>query len=88
MRSKLRALSLLIELGRPEPAQPVLRQLQELQADDGGLRGYEGVSWTCSTGLAQVAHLRDCKRVFTQALPPPPFPKLLQEWDIALTIAP
>ena len=39
-------------------------------------------------GLAQVAHLRDCKRVFTQALPPPPFPKLLQEWDIALTIAP
>ena len=39
-------------------------------------------------GLAQVAHLRDCKRVFTQALPPAPFPKLLQEWDIALTIAP
>ena len=23
-----------------------------------------------------------------QALPPAPFPKLLQEWDIALTIAP
>ena len=39
-------------------------------------------------GLAQVAHLRDCKRVFTQALPPAPFPKLLQEWGIALTIAP
>ncbi len=39
-------------------------------------------------GLAQVAHLKDCKRVFTQALPPSPFPKLLHEWGIALTIAP
>ena len=39
-------------------------------------------------GLAQVGHLRDARRVFTQALPPTPFPKLMQEWDIALTIAP
>lgn len=39
-------------------------------------------------GLAQVAHLKDARRVFTQALPPPPFPRLLQDWDIALTIAP
>lgn len=39
-------------------------------------------------GLAQVAHLKHVRRIFTQALPPPPFPRLLQEWDIALTIAP
>lgn len=48
-------LEALIELERPEPARPVLQRLVELQEDDGGLRGYEGVSWTCSTGLAQIA---------------------------------
>ena len=48
-------LEALIELERPESAQPVLKELQELQGADGGLRGYEGVSWTCSTGLAQIA---------------------------------
>lgn len=39
-------------------------------------------------GLAQVAHLREVRRVFTQALPPSPFPRLMQEWDVLLTIAP
>lgn len=38
-------------------------------------------------GLAHVGQLRDVRRVFTQALPPAPFPKLMQEWDIALTVA-
>lgn len=37
--------------------------------------------------LAEVGHLRDMKRVFTDALPPAPYPKMLQEWDVALTIA-
>lgn len=38
--------------------------------------------------LAEVAHLQHIKRMFTNALPPAPFPKLLQEWGVALTIAP
>ena len=38
--------------------------------------------------LAAVARLQDIKRVFTNALPPAPFPALLQEWGVALTIAP
>lgn len=37
--------------------------------------------------LAKVGHLQDMKRVFTEALPPAPFPQLLHEWDVALTIA-
>ena len=37
--------------------------------------------------LAKVGHLQDMKRVFTEALPPAPFPALLHEWGIALTIA-
>lgn len=37
--------------------------------------------------LAKVGHLKDMKRVFTEALPPAPFPALLQEWGVALTIA-
>ena len=37
--------------------------------------------------LAKVGHLKDMKRGFTEALPPAPFPALLQEWGVALTIA-
>jgi len=37
--------------------------------------------------LAKVGHLQNMKRVFTDALPPPPYPKMLHEWDVALTIA-
>ena len=48
-------LEALIELGRPEAARPVLARLSELQTADGGVRGYEGVPWVCSTGLAQLA---------------------------------
>ncbi len=40
------------------------------------------------TALACVGHLRHMRRVFTEALPPPPFAQLMQEWDVALTIAP
>jgi len=37
--------------------------------------------------LAKVAHLRDMRRVFTEALPPAPFPQMMQEWGVSLTIA-
>jgi DeoR family glycerol-3-phosphate regulon repressor len=37
--------------------------------------------------LAAVGHLRHCKRVFTEALPPSPYPAMLQEWGVGLTIA-
>ena len=37
--------------------------------------------------LAKVGHLKDMKRVFTEALPPAPFPQLLQDGGVALTIA-
>ncbi len=48
-------LEALIELNHAESARPTLDALQKLQAADGGLRGYQGVTWTCSTGLAQLA---------------------------------
>ena len=38
--------------------------------------------------LAAVTRMQEIKRVFTNALPPAPFPALLQEWGVALTIAP
>ncbi|MGH6646394.1 DeoR/GlpR family DNA-binding transcription regulator [Aquabacterium sp.] len=38
--------------------------------------------------LAESGRLHHIKRVFTEALPPPPFPALLQEAGVALTIAP
>ena len=37
--------------------------------------------------LAKVGHLQNMKRVFTEALPPLPYPKMLNEWGVALTIA-
>jgi DeoR family glycerol-3-phosphate regulon repressor len=37
--------------------------------------------------LAKVGHLQTMKRVFTDALPPAPYPKMLQEWDVGLTIS-
>ena len=37
--------------------------------------------------LAAVGRLQDCKRVFTEALPPSPFPALMHEWGVGLTIA-
>ncbi|MFT3859263.1 MAG: DeoR/GlpR family DNA-binding transcription regulator [Aquabacterium sp.] len=38
--------------------------------------------------FVEIGHLRDMKRVFTEALPPAPYPQLMQEWDVGLTIAP
>jgi len=38
--------------------------------------------------LAEAGRLQHIKRVFTEALPPAPFPLLLQEAGVALTIAP
>ncbi|MDO9004850.1 MAG: DeoR/GlpR family DNA-binding transcription regulator [Aquabacterium sp.] len=38
--------------------------------------------------LAESGRLHHIKRVFTEALPPAPFPALLQEAGVALTIAP
>ncbi|WP_374315656.1 DeoR/GlpR family DNA-binding transcription regulator [Aquabacterium sp.] len=40
------------------------------------------------TALASAATLSQVKRVFTEGLPPAPFPLMLHEADIALTIAP
>jgi len=37
--------------------------------------------------LAKIGHLQGLKRVFTEGLPPAPYPKMLQEWGVALTIA-
>jgi ubiquinone/menaquinone biosynthesis C-methylase UbiE len=48
-------LDALIDLGRPELAQPALDQLAIAQGADGGVRGIGGASWVCSTGLAQLA---------------------------------
>lgn len=45
------------------------------------------VSKFSQAALAKVGHLQDMKRVFTEALPPAPFPQLLHEWGVALTIA-
>ncbi len=39
------------------------------------------------TALAEVGQLIKFKRIFTEALPPAPFPQLLQEAGVALTIA-
>ena len=38
--------------------------------------------------LAEFGQLQRIKRVFTEALPPAPFPAILQEAGVALTIAP
>lgn len=61
-------------------AQAMMNQSQEtwLVAD---------VSKFTHQALAKVGHLNQVKRVFTEALPPPPFPQMLQEWNVALTIA-
>ncbi len=45
------------------------------------------VSKFSTTELAAVGHLKTLKRLFTEALPPAPYPAMLQEWDVALTIA-
>ena len=39
------------------------------------------------TALAEVGQLHKFQRIFTEALPPAPFPQLLQEAGVALTIA-
>jgi DeoR family glycerol-3-phosphate regulon repressor len=39
------------------------------------------------TALAEVSRLQQMDRVFTEALPPAPFPQLMQDWGVALTIA-
>jgi len=39
------------------------------------------------TALAEVGHLKDMDRVFTEALPPAPFAQLMQDWGVSLTIA-
>ena len=45
------------------------------------------VSKFSQPALVEFAHLQDMKRVFTDALPPAPFPQLMQDWGVALTIA-
>lgn len=46
------------------------------------------VSKFSAAEFVQIGHLQHMKRVFTEALPPSPYPRLMQEWDVALTIAP
>ncbi len=46
------------------------------------------VSKFSTAQFSKVGHLQDMKRVFTEALPPAPFPQMLHEWGVALTIAP
>lgn len=48
-------LEALIDLGKPELAQPVLDELARLQKDDGSVRGRGDGQWVCSPGLAQIA---------------------------------
>ena len=45
------------------------------------------VSKFSTAELAGVGRMQDIKRVFTEALPPSPFPALMHEWGVALTIA-
>lgn len=46
------------------------------------------VSKFSQAALAESGRLHHIKRVFTEALPPAPFPALMQEAGVALTIAP
>ena len=48
-------LEALIDLDRGDLAANVLEDLKQLQADDGSLRGKDGVIWICTPGLAQLA---------------------------------
>lgn len=48
-------LEALLDLGGTEAAIPVLDTLRKLQAEDGSVRGTNGVSWVCTPGLAQLA---------------------------------
>jgi DeoR family glycerol-3-phosphate regulon repressor len=64
--------------------QPVV-QAQIEQAREAWL--VADVSKFSGAELAKVADLRSLKRVFTEALPPAPYPARLQEWGVALTIA-
>jgi malonyl-CoA O-methyltransferase len=48
-------LEALIDMGHSEAAIPVLSRLREGQAQDGSVRGKQGVSWVCTPGLAQLA---------------------------------
>ncbi len=45
------------------------------------------VSKFTTSELAAVGHLQLLKRVFTDALPPAPYPAMLLEWGVGLTIA-
>lgn len=45
------------------------------------------VSKFTTSELAAFGSLKEVKRVFTEALPPAPYPARLQEWGVALTIA-
>lgn len=64
---------------------PVLQALQE-QAKETWV--VADASKFNQGALAQLGHLKDVQRIYTEALPPPPFPKNLHEWGVALTIAP
>jgi len=48
-------LEALIDLGEIERALPVLNRIREMQEVDGSVRGWPGVSWVCTPGLAQLA---------------------------------
>ena len=47
-------LEALLEMGRAELAEPVLRRLADAQRADGAVRGAGGVRWVCVPGLAQL----------------------------------
>jgi malonyl-CoA O-methyltransferase len=48
-------LEALVDLGRPERAQPLLDRLAEAQRDDGAVRATGNDAWVCVPGLAQLA---------------------------------
>ena len=48
-------LEALIDLGHSQTTIPILDRLRMEQADDGSVRGMQGVSWVCTPGLAQLA---------------------------------
>lgn len=45
----------LVDLGEIDLAKRGLQQAATIQRDDGGIPAYPGVTWVCSTGVAQIA---------------------------------
>lgn len=45
----------LIDLGRAEVALPIVKKLRQSQTPEGSVPAWEGCSWVCTPGLAQIA---------------------------------